>query len=62
VASVIDRLCALLHVQPDGTFFKAILNLHMEDFEEAHKYIDRTRELLDTELRALVPSSSPLSA
>jgi hypothetical protein len=26
----------------------------MEDYEEAHKYIDRTRELLDTELRALV--------
>lgn len=41
----------------DGTFFKAILNLHKENYEEAHKYINRTRELLDTELRALVGES-----
>jgi FKBP12-rapamycin complex-associated protein len=40
--------------QPDGTFFKAILNLHKEDYDEAHKFINRTRELLDAELRALV--------
>lgn len=42
------------NIQVDGTFFKAILNLHKENYEEAHKYINRTRELLDTELRALV--------
>jgi FKBP12-rapamycin complex-associated protein len=43
--------------QPDGTFFKALLNLHKENYEESHKYINRTRELLDTELRALVGES-----
>jgi len=42
---------------PDSTFFKAILNLHKENYDEAHRYISRTRELLDTELRALVGES-----
>jgi len=44
----------LCEIQPDSTFFKAILNLHKENYDEAHRYISRTRELLDTELRALV--------
>ncbi|KAJ1544223.1 phosphatidylinositol kinase- protein kinase tor1, partial [Nowakowskiella sp. JEL0078] len=39
---------------PDSAFFRAILALHRNLYPQAAGYIDRTRELLDTELMALV--------
>lgn len=42
---------------PDGAFFQAILSLHKNLYVSAQKYIGKTRDLLDTELTALVGES-----
>ncbi|KXS11006.1 FAT-domain-containing protein [Gonapodya prolifera JEL478] len=42
---------------PDGAFFRAILALHRNLYPQSQQYINRTRELLDTELTALVGES-----
>jgi FKBP12-rapamycin complex-associated protein len=42
---------------PDGVFFRAILAIHRNLFAQAEESIDKTRELLDTELKALVGES-----
>jgi FKBP12-rapamycin complex-associated protein len=42
---------------PDGAFFKAILSLHRNQYPQALKFIEKTRDLLDTELTALVGES-----
>ncbi|KAI9143717.1 armadillo-type protein [Paraphysoderma sedebokerense] len=42
---------------PDGSFFRAILALHRNLFDQAEHYIDKARELLDTEFTALVSES-----
>jgi len=55
--SNMEDYTTVLPENPDGCFFRAILNLHKENYDEAHKYINRTRDLLDTELRALVGES-----
>ncbi|KAL6080518.1 Serine/threonine-protein kinase tor1 [Balamuthia mandrillaris] len=52
-----DYINEMPHHTVDGRFFRAVLNLHGNNFEEARKYIELTRQLLDTELRALVGES-----
>jgi FKBP12-rapamycin complex-associated protein len=42
---------------PDKAFFKAIISLHRNQFPEAFVHITRARDLLDTELTALVGES-----
>ena len=42
---------------PDGAFFRAILAIHRNLYRQTEKYINQTRELLDTELTALVGES-----
>lgn len=42
---------------PDRAFFNAILSLHRNNFEEASKYIVSARDLLVTEITALVSES-----
>jgi FKBP12-rapamycin complex-associated protein len=42
---------------PDATFFKAILALHRNLYPEGQVFIEKTRDLLDTELTALVGES-----
>lgn len=42
---------------PDSAFFKAIIAIHRSDFPGAKHFIELTRELLDTELMALVGES-----
>lgn len=42
---------------PDGAFFKAILALHRNLYPQARRFIEKTRDLLDTELTALVGES-----
>lgn len=42
---------------PDGAFFKAILALHRNLYPLARLFIEKTRDLLDTELTALVGES-----
>ena len=37
----------------DGAFYRAVLCVHEEDWLEAQKLIDLTREMLDTEVTAL---------
>ncbi|KAJ3221904.1 phosphatidylinositol kinase- protein kinase tor1, partial [Clydaea vesicula] len=52
-----DYVNAMKQEGPDGSFFKAILALHHSSFAKAKVYIDTTREMLDTELTALVSES-----
>lgn len=40
-----------------GGFFRAILAIHNDQYAQALKYIDRTRDMLETELAALVGES-----
>ncbi|ORX52573.1 phosphatidylinositol kinase Tor2 [Piromyces finnis] len=42
---------------PDGSFFRAILNVNGNLYPQAEQYINKTRDLLDTELTALVGES-----
>jgi FKBP12-rapamycin complex-associated protein len=42
---------------PDAAFFKAILSLHRNSYPEGLRFIEKTRDLLDTELTALVGES-----
>ncbi|KAJ3072072.1 phosphatidylinositol kinase- protein kinase tor1 [Podochytrium sp. JEL0797] len=42
---------------PDGAFFRSVLALHENEFTEARQHIRKARELLDTELMALVGES-----
>mmetsp|Transcript_11561 Transcript_11561/g.42284 ORF Transcript_11561/g.42284 Transcript_11561/m.42284 type:complete len:2481 (+) Transcript_11561:259-7701(+) len=41
----------------DGAFFSAVLSVHKEDYRTAQLYIGKSRELLATELAALVSES-----
>lgn len=41
----------------DKVFFKAVLSIHRNSFDVANNYIEKTRELLDAELKALVGES-----
>eukprot|EP00026_Physarum_polycephalum_P000091 Phypoly_transcript_00091.p1 GENE.Phypoly_transcript_00091~~Phypoly_transcript_00091.p1 ORF type:complete len:2307 (+),score=451.47 Phypoly_transcript_00091:133-7053(+) len=48
---------ALSNESVEGTFFRAILEVHRDNFVMAQKYVDNSRELLDAELAALVGES-----
>ncbi|CAO3647953.1 unnamed protein product [Mucor fragilis] len=53
-----EEYIALLKTEsPDRTFFRAILAMHRNRYTEAEKFIDKTRDLLDTELTALLGES-----
>lgn len=41
----------------DGSFYRAILAIHKEQYKVAHDYIYKTREILDTELTAMAGES-----
>ena len=41
----------------DGSFYRAILSIHRSKFEEAQKFIDISRDLLDADLAALIGES-----
>lgn len=36
----------------NGSFYRAVLEIHQNNFDASQAFIDRTRELLDPELRA----------
>ncbi len=38
----------------EGAFFRATLEIHRDNYQMAQKFIDRTRDLIDPELTALV--------
>ncbi|KAJ3394190.1 phosphatidylinositol kinase- protein kinase tor1 [Entophlyctis sp. JEL0112] len=42
---------------PDGSFFRAVLSLRSKNFMEALQFIQKARQLLDTELTALISES-----
>jgi FKBP12-rapamycin complex-associated protein len=42
---------------PDYSFYRAVLALHHSQFDQAQAYIDRTRNILDSELTALIAES-----
>ncbi|KAK9453987.1 armadillo-type protein [Dipodascopsis uninucleata] len=56
-----DRMDTYIHVMkqesPDRSFFNAILSLHRNHFEESAQHIVKARDLLITELTALVGES-----
>uniref|UniRef100_A0A1B0GIX2 Serine/threonine-protein kinase TOR n=2 Tax=Lutzomyia longipalpis TaxID=7200 RepID=A0A1B0GIX2_LUTLO len=41
----------------DGAFYRAVLSVHYENYENAQRLIDQTRDLLDTELTAMAGES-----
>ena len=52
-----DYIMYMKQDSPDSAFFKAILFLHRNLFPQAMTFIEKTRELLDTELIALIGES-----
>jgi FKBP12-rapamycin complex-associated protein len=52
-----DYISMMKEDSPDGAFFKAILALNRNLFPSAQTFIEKTRDLLDTELTALVGES-----
>ncbi|KAF9993671.1 phosphatidylinositol kinase- protein kinase tor1 [Entomortierella chlamydospora] len=54
---LLDEYISAMQDNSDKAFFRAILALHRNQFAEAEKYIDKTRNMLDTELTALVGES-----
>lgn len=54
---LLDDYISVMPDNSDRAFFKAILALHRNQFSQAEEFIERTREMLDTELTALVGES-----
>ncbi|KAJ3373228.1 phosphatidylinositol kinase- protein kinase tor1 [Kappamyces sp. JEL0680] len=55
---VMDEYITMMKEEsPDGAFFKAISSLHRNLYPQARLYIEKTRDLLDTELTATVGES-----
>ncbi|KAG0345157.1 phosphatidylinositol kinase- protein kinase tor1 [Podila humilis] len=54
---LLDDYISVMPNNSDRAFFKAILALHRNQFPQAEEFIERTREMLDTELTALVGES-----
>lgn len=52
-----NYLQVMKYNSPDRSFFGAILAIHRDQFEEAHGFIARAREGLDSELSALLGES-----
>ncbi|CAG8465028.1 34810_t:CDS:10, partial [Racocetra persica] len=52
-----DYIPTIKSESPDRSFYQAILALHKNKYDEAVRHIDKTRDLLDTELTALVGES-----
>ncbi|KAI9026899.1 armadillo-type protein [Hyaloraphidium curvatum] len=52
-----DYMVAMKPDSPDGAFFRAILCLHRNLYGQAEQHISYTREMLDTELTALLGES-----
>ena len=55
--SMDDYITYMRIESPDQAFFRAIVSLHRNQFEEAGTYITKARDLLDRELTALVGES-----
>lgn len=55
---LVDRyMSAMKSETPDKAFFGAILSIHRNQFEDAHLYIEKARDGLDTELSAVLGES-----
>ncbi|KAF9586443.1 phosphatidylinositol kinase- protein kinase tor1 [Lunasporangiospora selenospora] len=54
---LLDDYISVMKDHSDRAFFKAILALHRNQFQHAEDFIERTRDMLDTELTALVGES-----
>ncbi|CAG8540856.1 14593_t:CDS:10, partial [Acaulospora colombiana] len=52
-----DYIPTIKQESPDRSFYQAVLALHKNQYAEAVRHIDKTRDLLDTELTALVGES-----
>eukprot|EP00742_Colponemidia_sp_Colp-10_P007030 GILJ01007544.1.p1 GENE.GILJ01007544.1~~GILJ01007544.1.p1 ORF type:complete len:2402 (-),score=355.14 GILJ01007544.1:281-6541(-) len=52
-----DYVSAMEEDRVDGSFFRSVLAIYKDDYEVCQTYINRCRELLDTELTALVGES-----
>lgn len=55
--SMQDYVSSMKLDSTDGVFFRAVLAIHRNHYAEAQLNIDKTRDLLDTELKALVGES-----
>ncbi|KAJ3319429.1 phosphatidylinositol kinase- protein kinase tor1 [Boothiomyces sp. JEL0866] len=55
--SNMNEYIQMMKKSPDSSFFNAINQIHLKDYHLAQIYINQTRELLDTELKALLSES-----
>lgn len=52
-----EYIALLVPESPDRAFFRAVLAVHRNRFSDAERFINRTRDLLDTEMTALLGES-----
>ena len=56
-SSMLDAAKLLPRDSQDGAFYRAVLSVHNQEYENAQKLIDLTKDMLDTELTALSAES-----
>ena len=52
-----EYACMIPRDTYDGAFYRAVLALHMDQFQLAQQCIDKARDILDTELTAMAGES-----
>ncbi|XP_074653906.1 serine/threonine-protein kinase mTOR-like [Tubulanus polymorphus] len=55
--SMEEYTCLIPRDTHDGAFYRAVLNIHMQQYELAQQCIDKARDILDTELTAMAGES-----
>ncbi|ESO95689.1 hypothetical protein LOTGIDRAFT_214800 [Lottia gigantea] len=55
--SMEQYMCLIPRTSYDGAFYRAVFALHSDDFKQAQQCIDKARDILDTELTAMIGES-----
>ncbi|KAK7494179.1 hypothetical protein BaRGS_00014652, partial [Batillaria attramentaria] len=55
--SMEEYMCYISRTSYDGTFYRAVFALHMENYQQAQQCIDKARDIVDTDLTAMAGES-----
>ncbi|KAK7093536.1 serine/threonine-protein kinase mTOR-like isoform X2 [Littorina saxatilis] len=55
--SMEEYICYIPRVTYEGTFYRAVFALHMENYQQAQQCIDKARDIVDTDLTAMAGES-----
>ncbi|XP_076451616.1 serine/threonine-protein kinase mTOR-like isoform X2 [Babylonia areolata] len=55
--SMEEYICYIPRTTYDGTFYRAVFALHMENFQQAQQCVDKARDIVDTDLTAMAGES-----